>query len=63
MAAGVQPLFQTAIRGYFCQCWIQLFIFVKSKKKYKKFDLLCGFHRVIGHIQQHVSVLLCDTPD
>jgi hypothetical protein len=29
---GDQPPFQTAVRGYFCRCWIRLFIFVKSKK-------------------------------
>jgi hypothetical protein len=36
MAAGTRPPFETAVRDYFCPCLIRLFIFVKSKKKYKK---------------------------
>jgi hypothetical protein len=35
MAIGTQPSFETAVRSYFCQCWIRLFIFVKSKKNKK----------------------------
>jgi hypothetical protein len=32
-AAGAKPLWQAAVWGYFCKCWIRLFIFVKLKKK------------------------------
>jgi hypothetical protein len=27
-AVGTQPPFETVVRGYFCRCWIRLFIFV-----------------------------------